>query len=151
MDYTTSEWINLIFRWVHVLAGIAWIGQTFLFNWFERHLPDDPLPEGTDPNVAGRLWMVHGGGFYQVEKQKTAKKLPNTLHWFKWESMLTVSTGYVLLVVLYYMGGTMTDSMVMSLRDWQALAPWWPFSAASLPAAYSTVACRARNLAGTSL
>jgi uncharacterized membrane protein len=138
MDYSTSEWINLVFRWAHVLAGIAWIGQTFLFNWFERHLADEPLPEGSDPNIAGRLWMVHGGGFYQVEKQKTAKKLPNTLHWFKWESMITVSTGYILLVVVYYLGGAMVDNMVMSAREWKALMPaWLPLSGESGPVIYS--------------
>jgi len=31
-------WLQAITRWVHVLAAILWIGQTYLFNFFERNL-----------------------------------------------------------------------------------------------------------------
>ena len=64
MDPNLHEWLDLFIRWFHVVAGITWIGQTYLFNWMEDHLTD-PDPER---NVAGRLWMVHGGGFYRVER-----------------------------------------------------------------------------------
>ena len=66
--YTVSELLNLAFRWFHIVAGISWIGQTYLFNWMERILPLE-VDANADENVSGQLWMVHGGGFYLVEKQ----------------------------------------------------------------------------------
>src|SRR5437870_10365824 len=38
MDYNLSEWLNLFIRWVHVFAGILWVGQTFFFTWMDRTL-----------------------------------------------------------------------------------------------------------------
>ncbi len=103
MDINVSEWLNLIVRWFHVLAGVTWIGQTYLFNWFEKNM------EGGEGNVAGRLWMVHGGGFYRVEKQRVPEMMPQTLHWFKWESALTWLSGVLLLTIVYYSGGLMVE------------------------------------------
>ena len=100
--------LNLLFRWFHVIAGIAWIGQTYLFNWMEKTLPKEIDPKA-DNNVSGQLWMVHGGGFYFVEKQKIPKIMPQTLHWFKWESALTWISGMFLLIIVYYMGGLMFE------------------------------------------
>ena len=96
------EWLKAIVRWVHVFAAIMWIGQTYLFNWFEKNLETD---ETTRPNVVGSLWMVHGGGFYFVEKQKNPELQPRTLHWFKWEAATTWLSGVTLLVLTYYVGG----------------------------------------------
>lgn len=101
-----QDWLNLLLRWFHVVAGIAWIGQTYLFNWFEKTLEPD---KDDKPNIAGRLWMVHGGGFYLVEKQKTVELMPRTLHWFKWETMLTWLSGFFLLLSTYYAGHLMLD------------------------------------------
>ena len=33
MDPMVSEWLNLIFRWVHVIAGVMWIGLLYFFNF----------------------------------------------------------------------------------------------------------------------
>lgn len=110
MDWSkVHELLNLLIRWFHVIAGIAWIGQTYLFNWMERTLPKE-IDSQADENVAGQLWMVHGGGFYLVEKQKIPKVMPRTLHWFKWESALTWISGLFLLIVVYYMGGLMLEA-----------------------------------------
>ena len=106
--YTISEYLNLAFRWFHIVAGISWIGQTYLFNWMERTLPLE-MDANADENVSGQLWMVHGGGFYLVEKQTKPKVMPRTLHWFKWESALTFLSGFFLLIIVYYMGGLMLE------------------------------------------
>lgn len=100
------EWLKAIVRWVHVFAAIMWIGQTYLFNWFEKNLETDA---STRPNVMGSLWMVHGGGFYFVEKQKNPELQPRTLHWFKWESATTWASGLVLILVTYYHGGLLVE------------------------------------------
>lgn len=115
-----SEWLHIAARWTHVLAGIMWIGQTYLFNWFERHLPEDRAPDA-GPNVAGQLWMVHGGGFYFVEKQVKPEDMNRRLHWFKFESLVTWLSGVILLVVVYYLGGTLVDPMESRLSEGEAV------------------------------
>lgn len=98
-----GEWANLLLRWTHFIAGIAWIGSSFYFIWLDRALttPDQPRP-----GVEGDLWMVHSGGFYQVEKRRPGPgEVPPVLHWFKWEAMLTWLTGMSLLVLVFYLGG----------------------------------------------
>lgn len=101
-----SEWLKLILRWTHVFAAILWIGQTYLFIFFEKNLVADA---DTKPNTVGSLWMVHGGGFYLVEKQKNPEIMPRTLHWFKWESATTWASGLLLLIVTYYTGGLLVE------------------------------------------
>jgi uncharacterized membrane protein len=103
-----NEWLSLILRWTHAIAGIMWIGQTYLFNWMEKAF-EAPQEKDADPNISGELWMVHGGGFYLVEKQKWPKIMPRTLHWFKWEAMITWLSGFGLLAVVYWMGAPLLD------------------------------------------
>ena len=53
--------------------------------------------------VAGELWAVHGGGFYNSQKYRVAPEtLPPTLHWFYWEAYTTFLSGFFLLCLLYY-------------------------------------------------
>jgi len=97
-----SDWANLLLRWAHFIAGIAWIGSSFYFIWLDRALTK---PEHAKPGVEGDLWMVHSGGFYQVEKRRPAPgEIPAILHWFKWEAMLTWLTGIALLILVFYLG-----------------------------------------------
>lgn len=103
MDPVLSEWLNLALRWVHVIAGISWIGSSFYFMWLDSHLAAPGAPRA---DVEGELWMVHSGGFYRVEKVRIAPgQLPGTLHWFKWEALLTWVSGIFLLGLVYYLGG----------------------------------------------
>lgn len=93
------EWLSLLVRWIHVIAGVAWIGASFYFNWLEGNLERDDKPKG----LAGDLWAVHGGGFYHVLKLAGApEKLPTHLHWFKFEAYLTWLSGCGLLALVYY-------------------------------------------------
>ena len=71
------EWLSLILRWMHAITGIMWIGQTYLFNWMEKAF-EPPQDAAAKPNISGELWMVHGGGFYLVEKQKWPEVMPRT-------------------------------------------------------------------------
>ena len=103
MSAHLNEWLNLIFRWMHLFAGIAWIGSSFFFMWLDSHLEEAPAHK---KDVEGELWMVHSGGFYQVEKYLIKPGwVPDNLHWFKWEATFTWITGFFLLGVVYYMGG----------------------------------------------
>jgi len=77
------DWLSLLVRWLHLIAGIAWIGASFYFVWLDNSL--EPSPAGGNARVFGELWSVHGGGFYHNEKFLLGpEKLPATLHWFKW-------------------------------------------------------------------
>ena len=108
MDFNLTEWLNLIFRWIHVFAGILWIGQTYFFTWLDGRFTELTTRKYDKPED-GRIWMVHSGGFYIVEKQKVPKLMPATLHWFRWEAALTWLTGVSLLILVYYFGGLMVD------------------------------------------
>ena len=99
------EWLNLLLRWVHVVAGIMWIGDSFLFMWMDRSLA--PASRPREGAVVGELWMVHSGGFYEVVKRTHLRpnEVPAHLHWFKWEAYTTWISGFFLLGVVYYFGG----------------------------------------------
>ncbi len=134
------DWPNLFVRWGHMIAGIAWIGTSFYFVALDFSLKKhDGLPAG----VSGEAWEVHGGGFYNVRKYLTApSKLPDDLIWFKWEAYLTWVTGFLLLVIQYYVGAEtyLIDANVMALTQWQAIG----ISVASLVAGWLVydVLCR---------
>ncbi|WP_165189449.1 urate hydroxylase PuuD [Caulobacter soli] len=102
MEYDVTTWLNLSLRWLHVIAGVAWIGASFYFVWLDNNLRP-PVPE--KDGVKGELWAVHGGGFYHSQKYMTAPAhMPDHLHWFKWEAYTTWLSGFALLIVLYYVG-----------------------------------------------
>ncbi|MBT4404164.1 MAG: cysteine desulfurase, partial [Acidiferrobacteraceae bacterium] len=94
------DWASLMIRWLHLVAGIAWIGTSFYFIWLDQSLR---AREGLAKGVAGESWSVHGGGFYHVQKYAVAPEvMPTELHWFKYEAYFTWLSGFALLVVTYY-------------------------------------------------
>jgi uncharacterized membrane protein len=103
MEAYAGEWLQFLIRWVHVIAGIAWIGASFYFIWLDSHLRP-PLQPGDGPDaVGGQLSAIHGGGFYEVRKYRVAPaELPPTLHWFRWEAYWTWLSGFALFAVLYW-------------------------------------------------
>ena len=121
MDPFIADWLNLLIRWGHMIAGIAWIGTSFYFVALDFSLKkSEGLPEG----VAGEAWEVHGGGFYHVRKYLSAPaRMPEHLTWFKWEAYLTWVTGFLLLVVQYYVQAEayLIDPAVLPLLPWQAI------------------------------
>jgi len=104
IDPTLSEWLNLIARWVHVFAGIMWIGTTYYFTWLDARLTEEEKAVANTATPA-QVWMVHSGGFYVVEKRKMPDLLSRRLHWFRWEAATTWLSGMLLLAVVYYLGG----------------------------------------------
>ena len=99
------EWLGALARWVHVLAAILWVGDSFLFMWMDSSL--EPARRPREGTVVGELWMVHSGGFYEVVKRRslTPAELPPNLYWFKWQSYSTWISGVFLLAVVYWLGG----------------------------------------------
>lgn len=104
IDPTISEWLNLALRWIHVFAGIMWVGTTYYFTWLDARLTEEEKAVRATGTTA-QIWMVHSGGFYVVEKRKVPDELSRKLHWFRWEAGTTWISGFLLLVLMFYLGG----------------------------------------------
>jgi len=105
MEPYVVDWLNLLVRWLHVIAGIAWIGSSFYFIWLDDHLEPVRDPADEARGVGGEAWSVHGGGFYHAQKYRVApEELPARLHWFKWEAYTTWLSGMFLLAIVYWYG-----------------------------------------------
>lgn len=118
------EILDLVARWVHVIAGIMWVGNSLLFNWLDRSLVPASTPGQTRKPI-GTIWLLHSGGFYYVEKTLLeGEKLPAPLHWFMWQAITTWISGTVLLIVVYYAGGraTLEDPTVAGISHGWAIA-----------------------------
>jgi len=125
LDPYLSDWLDFLLRWLHVIAAIVWIGTSFYFVALDNHLR--PPRRRADPagDVGGESWEVHGGGFYRVQKFRVAPdRLPEPLHWFKWEAYTTWISGFLLFVVLYYVEADtyLIDRSVADLSRAEAIA-----------------------------
>ena len=121
------EWLDLLARWFHFVAGVAWIGTSFYFVWLDDHLLSPAADEDRLRGVSGELWSVHGGGFYHNQKYPTGPvgvRLTEDLHWFKWEAYSTWLSGMLMLALVYWVGaGTfLIDKSVLALTPAEAVA-----------------------------
>ena len=121
MIFLFEEWTELILRWFHVIAGIAWIGSSFYFIALDLSLKQNKnLPDKSH----GEAWQVHGGGFYHLVKYLVApSKMPSELTWFKWEAYATWVSGFALLALIYYAGAElyMIDIVKYDLEKYEAV------------------------------
>jgi uncharacterized membrane protein len=125
MDPYANEWLQFLARWLHVVAGIVWIGTSFYFVALDNHLRPPADAGDAERGVGGESWEIHGGGFYRVDKYRVAPpRLPEVLHWFKWEAYTTWLSGFALLVVLYYFNADtfLVDPGVLDLSTAAAIA-----------------------------
>jgi uncharacterized membrane protein len=90
-----SEWLNLIFRWAHVVAGVMWIGHLWFFNFVNAQLAKT----------------------YDADSKKKVipELMPRALYWFRWGAAWTWITGVLLLGIIYTMGaGFMREGSTLS-------------------------------------
>lgn len=118
---TTLELIDVALRWLHVIAAIMWIGNSLLFNWLDRNLRPAAEPRARS---LGEIWLMHSGGFYQVEKTLALGGVtPRSVHWFKWQAYTTWLSGAALLVAVYYVtGGALLVNPASGLSTGAAVA-----------------------------
>jgi len=127
MNAGAWELIDLVARWIHVIAAIMWVGNSMLFNWLDRNLrPPTVETSGSPANsgTLGNIWLLHSGAFYFVEKTLLGgKPLPRPLHWFMWQAYTTWWSGVTLLVVVYWFGGraALSDPAIASLSHQMAV------------------------------
>ena len=122
MEILLFDWMGLLVRWLHIVTAIAWIGSSFYFMWLDNSLRD----YGTlEPGAGGENWLVHGGGFYHIQKYRVAPdRMPEELHWFKWESYMTWVSGFCLMAIVYYWGAEsyLIDRSVLDVSPAVAIA-----------------------------
>ncbi|MBO3278052.1 urate hydroxylase PuuD [Pseudomonas schmalbachii] len=135
MEAHLIEWLNLLVRWIHMIVGIAWIGASFYFVWLENNLNRVNPRDG----LSGDLWAIHGGGIYHLEKYKLAPpKMPENLHWFKWEAYATWMSGVALLTIVFYLnptlylvapGSDLAPAAAVAIGIGSLVAGWFIYSA----------------------
>ena len=79
MEAHYLEFLSMLVRWLHIIAGIAWIGSSFYFIWLDNSLSicrGTRVGQRQERCVAGELWAVHGGGFYNPQKYAVAPADP---------------------------------------------------------------------------
>ena len=113
-------------RWLHFIAGVAWIGASFYFVMIDSSLSKPARPQDEARGVTGELWAVHGGGVYQSQKfllGPIGEPLAQNLHWSKWEAYTTWLSGMGLLAIIYWFGAStyLIDQQVMSLSPVTAI------------------------------
>jgi uncharacterized membrane protein len=74
---TTTGGYEMLLRWVHLLAGVAWIGLLYYFNF-----------------VQGEYFKEADGG---AKSDAIQKLVPRALWWFRWGAMITVLSGLAIL------------------------------------------------------
>jgi len=86
---TISPWLDLLFRWAHVVAGVMWIGHLWFFNFVNAQLAKT----------------------YDADSKKKVlpELMPRALYWFRWGAAYTWVTGFLLLALVYYHGGALVN------------------------------------------
>ena len=79
--------IESLFRWIHVVAGIAWIGHLYFFNWVNSQF---------EPTLDA-----------ETKKKVIPELRPRALYWFRWGAAFTWVTGVLLLLMVFYHGGAL--------------------------------------------
>lgn len=124
MEAFITDWVNLLLRWLHVVAAIAWIGESFYFVMLDNGLKPPKAAEDKQKGVFGEMWSVHGGGFYHAQKYlNSPPQMPEDLHWSKWKSYTTWLSGFGLFCALYLLQPQtyLIDKNVMDLQPGQAV------------------------------
>jgi uncharacterized membrane protein len=126
MEAYLLDWASLLVRWLHLIAGVAWIGASFYFVMLDSSLSPPARDQDQARGVSGELWAVHGGGVYQSQKfllGPVGEPLAENLHWSKWEAYTTWLSGMGLLAIIYWFGAStyLIDQQVMALAPATAI------------------------------
>jgi uncharacterized membrane protein len=87
--------LNALFRWLHILAGIVWIGMLYFFNWV-----NGPFAATLDA---------------ETKKKVVPELMPRALYWFRWGAAWTWATGVLLLLLVFYHGGLLFEG---GMENW---------------------------------
>ena len=80
-------WWAFVFRWLHVMSGVMWIGLLWYFNFVQT--PSMPkIPDEQKPAIGKVI-------------------APEALFWFRWSALATVVTGLILGGMNGYLGSAL--------------------------------------------
>src|SRR5262245_39012392 len=90
MHESMMNWLNAALRWLHVVAGVMWIGHLYFFNFVNAQLVKT----------------------YDADSKKKVipELMPRALYWFRWGAAWTWLSGLMLLGLVYYMGGALMEA-----------------------------------------
>ena len=86
MDFLNT--LNPIAKWLHIIAGVMWIGLLYFFNFINGH-------------VAGTM-----DG--DTKRKVVPELMPRALYWFRWGAAWTWLTGVVLLYIIFWSNGSLS-------------------------------------------
>lgn len=85
--------VSFLFRWLHVLSGVMWIGLLWYFNFVQ--IPSMPkIPDDQKPAIGKVI-------------------APAALFWFRWGAMATIVTG----LILAALNGNLGDAVALGISD----------------------------------
>ena len=88
-----ANWWNFLFRFLHVLSGVMWIGLLYYFNFVQ--IPNMPnIPDEQKPAIGKVI-------------------APAALFWFRWGAMSTIVTG----LILAQLNGYLVDAIAIGFTD----------------------------------
>ncbi len=96
-----QNWWSFLFRWLHVLSGVMWIGLLWYFNFVQ--IPTMPaIPDELKPAIGKHI-------------------APAALFWFRWSAMATIATGLIVAAINDYLGGVITLGILDGVAKHTAL------------------------------
>jgi uncharacterized membrane protein len=93
------DFLQAIFRWIHIVAGIMWIGLLYFFNF---------VNSGFAPTMDG-----------ETKKKVVPELMPRALYWFRWGAAFTWITGVLLVLLVFYSNSTLLFEVD---KDWNVAA-----------------------------
>ena len=98
--------LNPVAKWLHIIAGVMWIGLLYFFNFINGH-------------VAATMDA-------DSKKKVVPELMPRALYWFRWGAAWTWFTGLILLYVIFWNGNlSMGESVGNTMFDADANVNMW--------------------------
>ncbi len=106
-SYDMLFW-QFLFRWLHVLSGVMWIGLLWYFNFVQ--IPNMPnIPDDQKPAIGKVI-------------------APAALFWFRWGAMATIITGLILAMISGYLIESITlsgNGTIIGIGMWLGTIMWF--------------------------
>jgi len=89
------EIVSSLLRWIHIVAGVVWIGHLYFFNFVN----------------AGFAATLDA----DAKKKVVPELMPRALYWFRWGAVWTWASGILLLLLVFYHSRIVFDDQMRAL------------------------------------
>jgi uncharacterized membrane protein len=108
INFGAHAYWAFLFRWLHILSGVMWIGILWYFNFVQ--IPSMPkIPDEQKPAIGKVI-------------------APAALFWFRWAAMATIITGLILAWMTGYLIPALTlqkGAIAIGLGMWLGIIMWF--------------------------